>query len=128
MDYNLNVLMKIYNTGGKKSYLKWLASNLFSFDKIISLKKTFFKLFNLYIFQLLTREEYKIMLNKCLSRYCFLNFQHRIKKFKLYFICFGGFFLCYKLIKFCFVTYFYFMWEVDIRKPKVSDYLIERFR
>lgn len=68
------------------------------------------------------------MLNKCLSKYYFIQLNQRMKKFSIYFIGFGSLFVIYKIFKFSLVAYFYFMWEVDIRKPKTSDYIIERFR
>lgn len=68
------------------------------------------------------------MLQKCLSRYYFIQLNQKLKKIKLRCIGFGLLFVSYKIIKFSVVTYYYFMWEVDIRKPKTSDYIIERFR
>ncbi len=72
--------------------------------------------------------EYKTMLEKCMIEY------HKIRwiksKRKIYFglISFSALFATFQIIKYYYVIYYYIMWEVDIRKPKVSDYIIERFR
>lgn len=73
-------------------------------------------------------KEYKKMLIKSLSRNFMLNLKYKIKKSKTYLIIFSLSYISYKMLKFSVILYYYIMWDIDIRKPKVSDYIIERFR
>lgn len=34
----------------------------------------------------------------------------------------------YKAFKWYYILYYYFMYDIDIRKPKVSDFFMERYR
>lgn len=34
----------------------------------------------------------------------------------------------YKAVKWYYIFYYYFMYDIDIRKPKVSDFFMERYR
>jgi hypothetical protein len=74
------------------------------------------------------QSEYKYMLEKCMSHYYSSKFKYKIKQLKIWGLCSTIFYMIFSLIKYSFVLYYYIMWEVDIRKPKVSNYIIERYR
>ncbi len=74
------------------------------------------------------KNEYQSMLEKCLSTHYKLKWVNNQKKFKFYAFSLFSAFCVFNLIKYYYVIYYYIMWEIDIRKPKVSDYIIERFR
>jgi hypothetical protein len=68
------------------------------------------------------------MLQKSLSRNFIINLNRKAKKFKAYLISFVFLYISYKFIKYAVILYYYIMWDIDICKPKVSNYIIERFR
>jgi hypothetical protein len=90
-------------------------------DKIEILKK---KNFN----KVANENEYKFMLEKCLGHYYKIKWIQNRSKLKLFALAFIGTISAFQLIKYYYIIYYYFMWEIDIRKPKVSDYIVERFR
>lgn len=63
-----------------------------------------------------------------------LNEYYRIKfeknKYKIFLKMFIGILIysIYKLIKGYYILYYYIMYEIDIRKPKVSEYIVRRYR
>ena len=76
----------------------------------------------------INNNEYKAMLEKCMIEYHKIKW---IKSKKKIFFTIGAFSVtlaALQIIKYYYVVYYYIMWEVDIRKPRVSDYIVERFR
>ncbi len=74
------------------------------------------------------RNEYKNMLEKCMIEYHKLKWIQSKKKIYVGIFCFSALFTAFQIVKYYYVIYYYIMWEVDIRKPRVSDYIVERFR
>lgn len=72
--------------------------------------------------------EYKHMLEKCMIEYHKIRWIKSKKKFYFAIFSFSTLFATFQIIKYYYVIYYYIMWEVDIRKPRVSDYIIDRFR
>ena len=72
--------------------------------------------------------EYKEMLEKCMIEYYKIKWIKSKKKIYFALISFSTLFVTFQIMKYYYVIYYYIMWEVDIRKPRVSDYIVERFR
>lgn len=72
--------------------------------------------------------EYQYMLEKCLATYYKIKWIQNRRKYKFYIFASISAFSIFQLIKYYYIIYYYIMWEIDIRKPKVSDYIVERFR
>jgi hypothetical protein len=72
--------------------------------------------------------EYKFMLEKCLAQYYKIKWIQNRRKYKFYIFASISAFSIFQLIKYYYIIYYYIMWEIDIRKPRVSDYIVERFR
>jgi hypothetical protein len=72
--------------------------------------------------------EYKFILQKATSQYTRIKFIQTKTKLKNYFLISMILLSSYEVIKYYYVIYYYIKWDVDIRKPRVSDYIIERFR
>jgi hypothetical protein len=75
-----------------------------------------------------SKSEYRYMLEKCMSHYYSSKIKKKIRQIKFWGLGFATSYLIFSIIKYSLVLYYYIMWEVDIRKPKVSDYIIERYR
>lgn len=72
--------------------------------------------------------EYKYMLEKGMAHYYRIKWINNKKKYMFYFIGSAFVFCFMNLVKYYYVLYYYIMWDIDIRKPRVSDYIIDRFR
>jgi hypothetical protein len=72
--------------------------------------------------------EYKYMLEKGMAHYYRIKWINNRKKYLFYFIGSVCAFCVLNLVKYYYVIYYYIMWDIDIRKPRVSDYIIDRFR
>jgi hypothetical protein len=72
--------------------------------------------------------EYRHVLKKGLAKYAKIQFLQNRKKYGAFILFFSLSYFSFSVIKYYYVIYFWFMYDVDIRKPKVSDYVIERFR
>jgi hypothetical protein len=72
--------------------------------------------------------EYLFMLEKGLAKHHKFKLNRNLKKFKFYFLTFSAGYFVFSIVKYYYIIYYYIMYDVDIRKPRVSDYLIERFR
>lgn len=72
--------------------------------------------------------EYRYMLRKGLIRYYQIKWVREKRKFYFMTKLFFSGFVIFQIIKYYYVLYYYIMWDIDIRKPRVSDYIIERFR
>jgi len=107
--------MKILN----KFILKYNFSTKFSHSE---------KLQNLKLENYNTESEYKHMLKKGMALYYKSKLNSNRKKilFNIYFSIF--LITIFNLFKYGLVLYYYIMWDIDIRKPRVSDYIINRFR
>jgi hypothetical protein len=75
-----------------------------------------------------TDSEYITMLKKGLAQHNRVKIIKKIKLTKKFIIPSALIFTSYQFIKYYYIIYYYIMWEVDIRKPKVSDFILERFR
>jgi hypothetical protein len=72
--------------------------------------------------------EYKTMLEKARSKYTQIKLTQLFSKAKMYSIPLIITFGAYQFVKYYYIIYYYIMWDIDIRKPRVSDYIIERYR
>lgn len=72
--------------------------------------------------------EYEFMLNKCQARYYQNKFANNQKRYAFFLVLSLGGFVVYKAIKAYYIAYYYIMYEVDIRKPRVSDFILTRYR
>lgn len=72
--------------------------------------------------------EYEAMKERALSEYTKLLVLKKAKKVKFYLLAFTGLYVFLEAVKYYYVIYYYIMYDLDIRKPRVSDYIIERFR
>ena len=77
---------------------------------------------------ILQYDEYKIVLAKSIYNYKKIKLQKSMKKLTLYFILISSSLMILKLFSLYYIFYYLFMWDIDLRNPKVSDYIIERFR
>ena len=77
---------------------------------------------------ILQYDEYKIVLAKSIYNYKKIKLQKSMKKVTLYFILISSSLMILKLFSLYYIFYYLFMWDIDLRNPKVSDYIIERFR
>jgi hypothetical protein len=50
------------------------------------------------------------------------------KRIKFYALAFVSLYIVMNTYKWYKIIYYYIMYDIDIRKPKVSDYIINRFR
>ena len=85
---------------------------------------------NLYIDRIIHNadSEYITVLKKGLARHNKVKIIQMIKTFKRMILPSIVVFSTYQFFKYYYIIYYYIMWEVDIRKPKVSDYILERYR
>jgi ribosome-binding ATPase YchF (GTP1/OBG family) len=72
--------------------------------------------------------EYNLILEKAKYQYTRIKFIQTKNKLKKYSLLGLAVLATYGTIKYYYVIYYYIMWDIDIRKPKVSDYILERFR
>ena len=77
---------------------------------------------------ILQYNEYKIVLAKSVYNYKKIKLQKSMKKLTVYFILLSSSLVILKIFSVYYVFYYMFMWDIDLRNPKVSDYIIERFR
>ena len=102
----------------KLKFLHYMAKNKFDL-KLEQLRRDNLKISN---------NEYKKMLEKCMIEYYKIKWGKSKKKIYFAFVSFSTLFVTFQIMKYYYVIYYYIMWEVDIRKPRVSDYIVERFR
>jgi hypothetical protein len=72
--------------------------------------------------------EFKTVLETALAEKTKLDLIKKKRKYKIYLFSFLTMYTIYNAIQYYYVIYYYFMYDVDIRKPKVSDYILERYR
>lgn len=101
-----------------KNYLKTHSNLLYLSD----LTKNNYPLFNNRY------NQYYIVLNKNISKYESHKFLSK-KNWILFKICLLLLItILLKVYKYYNIIYYYFMYEIDIRNPKVSDYFLKRYR
>ena len=71
---------------------------------------------------------YDITLRKSISKYSFDKFIKNKNRYIAFTVLAVISTIMIKIIKYYYVGYYYFMYDVDIRKPKVSDYFLQRYR
>jgi hypothetical protein len=78
--------------------------------------------------KLINKNEYEIVLEKARCQYTRIRLINLKLKAKRFIIPLIVTFTIYNVIKYYYILYYYIMWDIDIRKPRVSDYIIERYR
>lgn len=68
------------------------------------------------------------MLEKGMAQYYKCKWISNSRKYKFYLISGIVTLTLMNMVKWYYVVYYYIMWDIDIRKPRVSDYIVERFR
>jgi hypothetical protein len=127
--------LKVKNSNFFKFAIKTFSSKITDEEKLKRTLEIIQKIKNNEINKLKPKEmnilkynEYKIVLAKSIYSYKKIKFQKSIKKNVAYFLVVFSSLLILKLFSQYYLIYYWFNWDIDLRNPKVSDYIIERFR
>lgn len=71
---------------------------------------------------------YNIVLEKSLLKNSYTKFLKNKYRYISLFVSLTCFTIIYNILKGYYIFYYYIMYDIDIRKPKVSDYFIKRYR